>query len=194
MDDSGIWYQLIYGGDTGLAAFYQFYFDRLYFLGLKYTTDTRLVEDSIQNLFVDLIRYRKKLPQVKYQRGYIFKSFHRLLIREIKKNTRINSENKFSDAVLGFYFIEDPVIFSASDELDYPVKKVLRIIQRLPHKQQEALYLRFTLGLNYKEMSAYLDIEVESVRVIISRAISHIRLIYTHENQRVTGDPAANCN
>lgn len=170
------WHRVIYGGKTGLKEFYQFYYDKLYYLGLKYTTDVHIIEDSIQNLFINLIKYRKTLPEVQSVNGYLYKSFQRVLIREINQRNKIVSEPEFNDLDLGTSSTEDPIIFSIEEKKGHRVRKVTRIIKTLPPKQQEAIYLKFTLGLTYIEMAEYLNIEVESVRVIISRAIANIRI------------------
>lgn len=176
MNELDSWERMIKGGNAEFEEFYQTYFDKLYYLGLKYTSEIQIVEDSIQNLFIDFIKYRKKLTEVKHVRGYIYKSFQRLLFKELKKSKRFVSEADFKDSVLGFYLLDDPIIFSKDVEKDYKVKRTIQIIRTLPIKQQEAIYLKFTLALSYVEMSEYLNIGIESVRVIISRAISNIRL------------------
>ena len=169
---------MIYGGNTEFKEFYDACFNKLYFLGLKYTNDVQIVEDSIQNLFISFIQYRKRLPEVKNVNGYIYKSFYYLLIKELRKRGKLKSEPEFHDSALGFYVTKDPVVFSEKEEQDLCVKQVLGIMKTLPKKQQEAIYLKFTLGLTYAEMAEYLHITIESSRVIISRAMSNIRSEY----------------
>ena len=52
------------GDNEALTSLYYDFFDLLLNFGLKYSLDQSLVEDCIQNLFVDLLRKREKLKKV----------------------------------------------------------------------------------------------------------------------------------
>ncbi len=57
----------------------------------------------------------------------------------------------------------------------YQKNLVARIIKELTPKQQEILYLRFTKGFNYNEISEIIDINHNSVRKQVYRAIKKMR-------------------
>ena len=54
-------------------------------------------------------------------------------------------------------------------------KILLLALDELTLRQKEAIYLRFTSELDYKEVSGLMDISVEACRNLISRAISILR-------------------
>ena len=54
-------------------------------------------------------------------------------------------------------------------------KMLLLALNELTPRQKEAIYLRFTRELDYKEVAALMDISVEACRNLISKAISILR-------------------
>jgi RNA polymerase sigma factor (sigma-70 family) len=54
-------------------------------------------------------------------------------------------------------------------------KILLLALNELTPRQKEAIYLRFTRELDYKEVAGLMDISVEACRNLISRAISILR-------------------
>ena len=75
-----IWNQFIEDGDQeSLSLIYRENYDLLYDYGLRYTSDIKIVEDSIQEIFISIIKYRSKIGIVKNIQGYLISSFRRQL-------------------------------------------------------------------------------------------------------------------
>jgi RNA polymerase sigma-70 factor (ECF subfamily) len=53
--------------------------------------------------------------------------------------------------------------------------KVLRMLGELPSSQQEAVCLRFSCGLSYKEIAAVMELSVSHVGVLLHTAITALR-------------------
>lgn len=90
--------------------------------------------------------------------------------------------NDDSDGELSFepeYSIEHNIIEEEQNrELSEKLKK---IIQQLPARQKEALYLRFNESMEYDEISRILNISVESARKQVYRALKTVREIMEKE-------------
>jgi RNA polymerase sigma-70 factor (ECF subfamily) len=54
-------------------------------------------------------------------------------------------------------------------------------LRQLPAQQQEIVRLRFALGLRSKEIARVLQKSEGAVRIILSRALKHLRSIYENE-------------
>lgn len=169
------WKRMVDGNDRALEDLYLSFFDKLYYFGFNFTQDEQIIKDCIQLLFIEITCYRKKLTEVKYVNAYIFKSFKRLLVKELKKNERFEPLEELGNP----YFEttasaeKEVILQEASEELK---KAISASIQKLTPKQREAIYLKFTCSLSYLEMSEYLGIGIESARVLIARSIQKIRL------------------
>jgi RNA polymerase sigma factor (sigma-70 family) len=85
---------------------------------------------------------------------------------------------------------EGVLIYTDSEKLpcDYPLKEVESVwsheteydflqeaIDRLTSRQREAVYLKYVTGLDYEDISVILDINYQSVRNIIYRAVQNLR-------------------
>jgi RNA polymerase sigma factor (sigma-70 family) len=55
------------------------------------------------------------------------------------------------------------------------------MLNKLPAKQKETLYLRFNESLDYPEIAQMLNISIESVRKQVYRALKSIRESFSNE-------------
>jgi len=92
----------------------------------------------------------------------------------------MQTEKRFvSDEELGEYHFD--VTWSVEHELileevsEQKSKMLLEALNELTPRQKEALYLRFTKELDYKEVAGLMDISVEACRNLISKAISTLK-------------------
>ena len=58
---------------------------------------------------------------------------------------------------------------------DHKSKVLLMALNELTPRQKEAIYLRFTKELDYKEVAGLMDISVEACRNLISKAITTLK-------------------
>ncbi|MDO9614414.1 MAG: hypothetical protein Q7J86_07790, partial [Bacteroidota bacterium] len=57
-----VWNQFILDGNMdALSRIYFHYYDLLFTYGMKHTSDKQVVEDTIQNVFMNLIKLRKSI-------------------------------------------------------------------------------------------------------------------------------------
>jgi len=84
-----IWQNFIDGDDDALSSIYFEFFDMLLNFGVKYSGDRFLVEDCIQNLFVDLLKNRQKQKPVKNIRFYLTKALRNQISYELRKTKKL---------------------------------------------------------------------------------------------------------
>lgn len=65
------------GNDEAFSMIYFNHYDLLYYIGLKYSSDIQIIEDSIQNIFTYLLKNRNKLKKFEYK---LFKLFLKVKI------------------------------------------------------------------------------------------------------------------
>ena len=171
---SEMWESFIAHNDReALSSIYFYYYDLLFNFGLKHTNDRQIVEDSIQNTFSYFLKVRKKLRLVKNVSGYIFISFRRQLLLDLKKQKKSLLTGKLSNDI--FEYFSNPEQDLANQEYENQLRNVVReCIRNLSAKQQEIIYLRYECDLSYKEISDILEITVESCHKSIYRSIKAI--------------------
>lgn len=174
VSDFELWSRFKAGDDMVLSLIYQSNSRKLYHYGLKFTSDVLLVEDSIQDLFTELIKNRKNLGDTDNISFYLLKSIKRKLLRKLISERRISmgtpEENYAFDVT---YSVELDMI---SEEISQQKKALLaQVLQELTPRQKEAIYLRFSKELNYNEVSEMMNISVEASRNLISGAVKKMK-------------------
>jgi len=173
-NDRDIWSRFKSGDDESLTLVYSENFKKLYLFGMKITTNQTIVEDSIQDLFSDLVRNRKKLGDTNNIHFYLLKSFKRKLVRQLQKENRYRLKNKDEDFEFNItYSVEHFIIQNETADLKF--QSLQLAIAKLKPRQKEAIYLRFTEELEYNEIAEMMEMSIESCRNLLFRAIKSLR-------------------
>ncbi|WP_235934119.1 RNA polymerase sigma factor [Sunxiuqinia indica] len=162
------------GSKNAFSRIYNDYFDILYNLGIKFSTDSQIIENSIQNLFSYLLKKRERLTPVTNLRSYLIKSFRNQLFKDLKKQKKLVLPDQITDSQFDYYSSTEQVIIENEEiaEMQNALKKCLN---KLNSKQQELIYLRFDCEMSYKEIASILDITVEACYKSIYRLIKIIK-------------------
>lgn len=170
-----IWNQfIINGNEDALSHIYADNYDLLFDYGLRFTTNVHIVEDAIQDMYINLIKYRKNIGQVKNVTGYLVCGFRRQLFLDLNKQKRMISTEQMPDGFFDYYKSPD------SDSNDKEEKEILHstiaeCVNKLTDKQKEIIYLRFEQEIAYEDIAAILNISVESCYKSIYRSIKSIK-------------------
>ena len=170
-----IWKNFLVGNKEAFAFIYNLHFEALYSYGFKLCLDKEIVKDAIQEVFLDLYSKREKNKtnpdNLKY---YLLLALKRNIIKKLKRNRKMANDNQIDDILFEpGYNIEQTII--RNEEESKRNQRIIHILNQLPSKQKEAIYLRFNEAMEYKEIAIILGISVESVRKQVYRAMKSIR-------------------
>ena len=179
--DLRIW-QSFRKGDK--AAFQKIYFNHYRFLYnycRKYTNDTSLVEDIIQDLFVTLLERKDFLSDTDNIRFYLFSSIRRRLFKTLN-NREFKVTDLFSNDNPAFHLDQgvEPN-FGNDDEENRFQKLLISSLNNLGERQKEMIYLKYYSGLNCKEIADILGVSYQTTRNTLSTALSNIRKDFEDE-------------
>lgn len=170
------WSSLRVGDAAALQALYNIYYKVLINYGMRMSSNLEITEDSIQDLFIDLWKMKSNLGETDSVRNYIISSFRRKLIRNIKKLSPYNeldeSGAESADSQPGFM---DEMIIQETDEQNS--QKLQEAMKKLSNRQREAIYLRFSEGMEYEQICEVMDLKYQSVRNLVSTAIVKLKEI-----------------
>jgi RNA polymerase sigma factor (sigma-70 family) len=170
-----IWNKFIEDGDAvSLSHIYTENYDLLYDYGLRYTSDVKIVEDSIQEIFISIIKYRKKIGIVKNLQGYLISSFRRHLFLSLNSTKRTISFDQMPEGSFDYFKSPDNEI-SYKEDIEFLHVTINECISNLTNKQKEIMFLRFERDIPYEEIAIILNISVESCYKSIYRTIKTIR-------------------
>ncbi|MEI7423998.1 MAG: sigma-70 family RNA polymerase sigma factor [Prolixibacteraceae bacterium] len=171
-----VWNQFILDGDLDtLSQIYFHYYDVMYDYGLRHTSDKQSVEDAIQDVFINLIKSRKGLGEVKNLTGYLIATFRRQLFINLNKLKRIILTEKTPEENFD-YFKSPDYDFSDNENQEILHSTISQCISNLTSKQKEIIFLRFERELSYDEIAKTLHISVESCYKSTYRSIKIIRM------------------
>ena len=175
LDDSTLWLSFKKGNDLAFSILYNKYVQKLYTYGMHFCKDKNLVLDCLQELFALLWDRREKLSEVTCVNYYLFKSFRRLLTNRLTVSRKFLISLSERDRS-GFDFApsQEDALIEEEWELERN-KKVRNSLSTLTKRQREAIYLKFFSQLTYHEVAAVMDLHVDSVYNLISKAIDVLR-------------------
>lgn len=180
-DDALLWEAICRGDRSAFDNLFRRFYHSLFYYGIKVIAEEEQVKDAIQELFFRLWKQRHSLSQAQNVEVYLLHSLRRILLRDIE-NQKIRSErhlkylNEFFDAT----FTMEEVI--TSHELDNERKeKLLNAVNHLNSRQKETLFLRYYHGLSNSEIAGVMNINPQSVRNHLSRAILSLKSIIQAE-------------
>lgn len=169
------WNQFIANGnEEALSLIYADNYDLLFDYGMRYTSSIQLVEDVIQDVFVNIIKYRKTIGLVKNIKGYLISTFRRQLFLELNKKKKIISTEQMPEGFFDYFKSPDNEI-ADKEETEFLHTTISDCINNLSTKQKEIIYLRFEREIPYEEIASILNISVESCYKSIYRTIKTIR-------------------
>ena len=157
---------------SALGDIFRTHFNELYFYGLKIVPLPDLVKDTIQDVFVTVWERRSSLGDVQNSKAYLLTILRRELLQKIKKERK-----EVSCEALDY----EQFIFSAEDFLIHQERsqelgnQLKESFAGLSARQREVVLLRFYHSLEFGEIAEILQINIQSVRNLLFRAIEKIR-------------------
>lgn len=170
-----LWERFKKGDKEAFAQIYNDHIDNLLLYGMKAIQKEQVVQDAIQDLFVELWSSRENLQSVRSVPFYLFKSLRYKLFRAEKTSINIHY---FAESIFEHPSLEDPSveikILRVEEEL-LNQQKIHGAIRQLPRRQQEAINLRFYQGFSNEQIAGIMDITYQSATNLIHKGILALR-------------------
>jgi RNA polymerase sigma factor (sigma-70 family) len=173
-DDPALWSSLRSGDEKAFSVLFEKYYEHLVRYGNSFSNHPEKVQDCVQDVFADVWLYKHSLSDNANVKAYLLSSVRKRIAR-LQERDHIFSKITSTDTI-GFLFdfsIEHQLIIdeSTADK----VNQLNKLINLLPSRQKEALYLRYHQGLSVEQIADMLDVNYQSANNLIHRAIRHLR-------------------
>jgi RNA polymerase sigma factor (sigma-70 family) len=171
VDETVLWENFKKGNELAFSILYERYVQKLFNYGMNTCKDKDLVLDCPQELFSKLWERRETVSSVGSVSFYLFKSFRRLLIAKIvsgRKFTVLGGSNFEFTPSVEQSLIDQELQSQRADRLKH-------VIKSLSKRQREVLFLKFFNELSYHEVASIMELRVDSVYNLISKAIDVLR-------------------
>lgn len=172
--DKKIWDDFRTGENYALSHIYYQHIQSLYRYARKFSNDDDVIKDSIQELFFDLIRNRKKLGPTDNIDFYLMASLRRRLTQSSKQNKVLFTSEIDNN-------LEAKIVYSAEqeiinkEELTQKEKMLQTGLAELSPKQREILYYKYTCEFSYEQICDIMSLKYDSARKLVFRSLKSLR-------------------
>ncbi len=170
-EELALWQAFKQGDKVAFGGIYERYVEALFSYGYYFTKDKDVVEDAIQELFVDLWRMKANLSDTTAIKYYLFRALQRKICHLVDLETVFTKLPETLDGVDAS--IEERII---SEEQNEEYQLILsKGLVLLPQRQLQAVHLRFFDNLDTREIAEIMGMNEQSVRNIIQRALQKLK-------------------
>ncbi|MDJ1502727.1 sigma-70 family RNA polymerase sigma factor [Xanthocytophaga agilis] len=172
--DGILWNQFRAGELSAFTELYNTYVQTLYNYGKRFTPDKALIEDSIQDLFIELWNKKDHLSDTDSPKYFLMKSLRNKMLRKLEREHKyiLNNLSEDYDFEVELSYEFSLVTEQASIEQRQQLQQAL---QQLTKRQREVIFLKFYENLSYEEIASLMAIELRSVYNLVSKAIDVIK-------------------
>jgi RNA polymerase sigma factor (sigma-70 family) len=184
--EARIWIDFLHGSDSAVADLYHLYANKLFNYGRQFTRNEDLILDAVQDVFLNLIRTRDKLSVATCVKFYLYSSFRRSLVRQVKRANKIDLHDNMEDE--GFQITIDQNYLSVNTNIHNDQKKIIeRFCNKLPPRQREAIVLHYFEDLDYAEIAKTMNLlNSKSARTIVYRALDSLSKLLSTWKKELT--------
>lgn len=173
--DIELWESFRKGDAEAFAALFRQHYETLFRYGNKFTSDTELLEDSIQELFIELWQAKTATPVLSV-RAYLLKALKYKLLKVFRQKGRLLSLTAGND--ISFEWSHESFLIAQQENAEKK-KRVLGALERLSSRQKEIIYLKYYQNLSYEEVSEIMNINYQVARNLLYQAIKSMRSLLT---------------
>jgi RNA polymerase sigma factor (sigma-70 family) len=174
-DGSFNWLELKSGRKEGLEKLYLKYSKELFRYGMLIKPNRSFVQDCIQELFLDLWKYKDNLSPTENVRSYLMKSLSNKMGKEIQKESRFTEEpcpQNYGETFLIDSIEEKLITIEQNEGL---ILRLRGAIEKLPFRQREIINHLFFEKLTYEQTSRKLGINIDSCYTLAWKAIRKLK-------------------
>ncbi|MEN7550109.1 sigma-70 family RNA polymerase sigma factor [Rapidithrix thailandica] len=175
INDTDLWAAFQSGSRKAFIVIYEKYIRVLYEYGSKLSPNHELVEDCIQELYIDLWLKKDQLGSTHNIKAYLFTSLKRRLTRQL---SRISQQKQKIEENYGVEFaLEVSQETKMLEELQekHWKNRLNEALQGLTPRQREFIFLKYYQKLSYDEVARVMDLKKKGVYKLADRAIKALK-------------------
>ena len=174
--DTELWHAFKQGDREGFGILFHRFYPLLCQYGNKLCKDLNLVEDAIQELFLELWQSNSHAP-VQSVKAYLLKATRYKILKMMKGKMNYNLEMTENAA---FEISHDNFLIRHEEEKQ-TAARLIAALQQLPNRQKEIIYLKLFQGLSYEELTEIMQINYQATRNLFYEAIKSLRKTLSHQ-------------
>ncbi|GGH49489.1 RNA polymerase sigma factor [Dyadobacter endophyticus] len=174
-EEQKLWREMLAGDVTAYEHLIDRTYDLLFHYGTKFNSDRELIKDCIQDVFLSVWEKRNALNPEIPPKPYLLASLRRRLHR-LASRLRMDCMDYYNESDIVFdieFSVEYQLIESENDRL--VASRMTEMLNELPKRQKEAVFLRFYNDMEREEIAMVMDIQPQSVSNLLQEAFKFIK-------------------
>ena len=154
------------------------YYTSIYNYASKFSKDTALVSDCIQEVFISLWQRRESATSILSLKYYLLRAVKNKVLKALHSSQR---KAELTDEQNGYEFLQE---FSIEKQIidkqvsEEKAERLKRVLSMLSKKQQEIIYLKYYQHLDYGQIADLMSINRQSVYNLLHEAIQRLRNVW----------------
>lgn len=169
-----LWQEYRDGDIYALAHLMQRFYPDLFSWGVRLHGDRDFVKDCIQEMFLSLWKVQENISSVENVRSYLLVVLKSRMLRELAKKNRIDPTAVSDDYAFSVEFSADLRLIEEEHDV-YQLRKLEQIMNQLPPRQKELIYLRFYQNLSFEQIADVMQLGRQSVYNLLQKALDNLR-------------------
>lgn len=170
-----LWHNFKEGDKSAFERIYQEHVRGLLNYGYKVCADKRLIEDSIQDLFIELWQNKGGISETSSIRFYLFRALRNKIQRSLKQNNHIDFE-EIEKSSEDFINISHETYLIGIEVQSFQMTHLKDLISKLPQRQQEAINLRYYHNFSNEEIAKIMGVNYQSACKFIYTALKNLKV------------------
>lgn len=166
-----LWESFRKGDREAFATLFREHYGPLFRFGSKFTKDNELLEDCIQELFLEFWQAKSQVPVLSVK-AYLLKSLKYKLLKVFRKKGKFMP--LLDNGEVNFEWSHEHFLIE-QQETDARKQLVLKALGRLSNRQKEIIYLKYYQNLSYEEVSEIMNINYQVARNLLYQAIKSLK-------------------
>lgn len=174
LDDSILWSNLKEDDKKAFSLLFEKYYEHLVRYGNSFSPFAEKVQDCVQDVFTDVWVYRQSLNDSVVVKAYLLSSVRKRIAR-LQERDHIFRQTTSMDSIefLFDFSVEHQLI--ADEATAEKVSHLNKLLNDLPARQKEALYLRYHQGITVEQIADMLQVNYQSANNLLHRALLNLR-------------------
>ncbi|GAB3251810.1 sigma-70 family RNA polymerase sigma factor [Larkinella harenae] len=169
-----LWQEYRAGDMYALAKIMQSYYSDLFHWGMRLHADREFVKDCIQEIFLNLWKQQGSAQVVENVRAYLLMVLKSRILRELSRKHTTHQAALSDDYTFSVEFAADVQWIEEENEV-YQIRKLERVINHLPERQKELIYLRFYQNLSFEQIADVMHLGRQSVYNLLQKSLISLR-------------------
>jgi RNA polymerase sigma factor (sigma-70 family) len=173
-----LWTNFRAGNEEAYTSLMKSFGPPLYSYGIRFVNDDDFIKDCIQDVFFELWNRREKISSTGYVKSYLFKA---LRLRIFREQGNWNNAEPIQEHYQFTVELDTETALIELQSTEEITRKMQRLLDHLPRRQREILYLRFYEGLDQDRIAEIMGLNRQSVYNLLHESILRLRKSWLRE-------------